>query len=274
MRILFCGDVVGKSGREAILAHLPMLREKLALDFVVITGENAAHGFGITKKICESLFDAGADVITGGNHTWDKPEIATFMEADRRMLRPMNHTGGSPGRGAGEFLTGKGIKVKVVNVMCRLFMELSDDPFEALDRELPMGPPKPNGFGAILVDVHGEATSEKMALGHLSDGRASLVVGSHTHVPTADAYILEGGTAYQTDAGMCGDYDSVIGMEKSGALQRFRRRFPSPRLAPADGEGTLCGTYIETDEATGLTSYVTPVRIGGRLATNIPEPRH
>ena len=272
MRILFCGDVVGRSGRQAVVDHLPRLREDFRLEFVVVNGENAAHGFGITEKICESLFQAGADVITGGNHTWDKPEIAPFMDADRRMLRPINFVQGTPGRGSADFLTGSGKKVKVVNVMCRLFMELLDDPFLALDKELPAVKPKASGYGAILVDVHGEATSEKMALGHLADGRASLVVGTHTHVPTADAHILEKGTAYQTDAGMCGDYDSVIGMDKASSLQRFRRRFPSPRLAPAEGEGTLCGTYVETDESTGLARYVSPVRVGGKLEPRLPRP--
>ena len=150
-------------------------------------------------------------------------------------------------------------------------MELLDDPFRAVDAELPLTAPKPGGYGAVIVDVHGEATSEKMAMGHLADGRASLVVGTHTHVPTADAHILENGTGYQTDAGMCGDYNSVIGMEKSGSLQRFRRRFPSPRLAPAEGEGTLCATFLETDEATGLAARISPVRLGGRLQEQIPD---
>ena len=235
MRILFCGDVVGRSGRDAIADHLPRLREDLKLDFVIVNGENAAHGFGITEKICGTLFQAGADCITGGNHSWDKPEIAPFMDSDRRMLRPINFPEGTPGRGVADFVTSRGAKVKVINVMCRLFMELLDDPFRAVDAELPLTAPKPGGYGAVIVDVHGEATSEKMAMGHLADGRASLVVGTHTHVPTADANILENGTGYQTDAGMCGDYNSVIGMEKSSSLQRFRRRFPSLRLAPASG---------------------------------------
>ena len=271
MRLLFCGDVVGRSGREAIAEHLPRLREDLKLDFVVVNGENAAHGFGITKKICESLFQAGADCITGGNHSWDKPEIVPFIDSDRRLLRPINYSDGTPGRGVGEFVTAGGVKVKIINVMCRLFMELLDDPFRAVDTELPIAAPKPGGYGAVLVDVHGEATSEKMAMGHLADGRASLVVGTHTHVPTADAQILENGTGYQTDAGMCGDYDSVIGMEKTSSLQRFRRRFPSPGLAPAEGEGTLCGTYLETDESTGLAARISPVRVGGRLQQRLPE---
>lgn len=271
MRILFCGDLVGRSGRDVVVEHLPRLRDEWKLDFVVVNGENAAHGFGITEKICESLFQAGADCITGGNHSWDKPDIAPFMDSDRRMLRPINFPDGTPGRGAAEFTTGNGAKVKVINVMCRLFMELLDDPFKAVEQELPLAAPKPGGYAAVIVDIHGEATSEKMAMGHLVDGKASLVVGSHTHVPTGDAHILEHGTGYQTDAGMCGDYNSVIGMEKTGSLQRFRRRFPSPRLSPAEGEGTLCGTFLETDDATGLAKAISPVRIGGRLQEQLPQ---
>ena len=271
MRILFCGDLVGRSGRDVVVEHLPRLRDEWKLDFVVVNGENAAHGFGITEKICESLFRAGADCITGGNHSWDKPDIAPYMDADRRMLRPINFPDGTPGRGAAEFTTNNGAKVKVINVMCRLFMELLDDPFKAVEQELPLAAPKPGGYAAVIVDIHGEATSEKMAMGHLADGKASLVVGSHTHVPTGDAHILEHGTGYQTDAGMCGDYNSVIGMEKTGSLQRFRRRFPSPRLSPAEGEGTLCGTFLETDDATGLAKAISPVRIGGRLQEQLPQ---
>lgn len=271
MRILFCGDLVGRSGRDVVAEHLPRLRDEWKLDFVVVNGENAAHGFGITEKICESLFRAGADCITGGNHSWDKPDIAPYMDSDRRMLRPINFPDGTPGRGAAEFTTNNGAKVKVINVMCRLFMELLDDPFKAVEQELPLAAPKPGGYAAVIVDIHGEATSEKMAMGHLADGKASLVVGSHTHVPTGDAHILEHGTGYQTDAGMCGDYNSVIGMEKTGSLQRFRRRFPSPRLSPAEGEGTLCGTFLETDDASGLAKAISPVRIGGRLQEQLPQ---
>ncbi len=270
MRILFCGDLVGRSGREVVIDNLPRLRRDLELDFVIANGENAAHGFGISEKICEQLFGAGVDVITSGNHIWDKAEIVPFMQRERRLLRPVNYPEATPGRGVGEFEGRGGQRVKVINIMTRLFMELLDDPFAALDALLPPGPPKGNGYDAIVVDVHGEATSEKMALGHLADGRASLVVGSHTHVPTADAQILEHGTAYQTDTGMCGDYDSVIGMRKDTALARFRRRYPRERLTPADGPATLCGTFVETDERTGLAVRVSAVRIGGRLAPEWP----
>ncbi|MEM9683529.1 MAG: TIGR00282 family metallophosphoesterase [Pseudomonadota bacterium] len=271
MRLLFCGDVMGRSGRDVVIAELPGLRERLGIDFTVVNGENAAHGFGMTAGICEDLFAAGADVITGGNHTFDRAEIIQTMETDRRMLRPANYPPGTPGRGVGEYEAVPGRKVKVINVMTRLFMELLDDPFAALKAELPLGTPKSSGFDAIIVDVHGEATSEKMALGHIADGHASLVVGTHTHVPTADARLFPGGTAYQTDAGMCGDYNSVIGMKAELSIRTFERRFPRERMAPADGPGTLCGTFVETDAKTGLATRVEPVRIGGTLPSYIPN---
>jgi metallophosphoesterase (TIGR00282 family) len=268
---LFCGDAVGRSGREAVLDNLPRLKQELAPEFIVVNGENAAHGFGITEKICEEMFEAGVDVITGGNHIWDKADIIPYMEQEPRLLRPVNYSVGTPGRGFGEFTAPGGRKVKVINVQTRLFMELTDDPFAALDAALPPGPPKGNGFDAIIVDVHGEATSEKMALGHISDGRASLVAGTHTHVPTADAYILEKGTGYMTDIGMCGDYDSVIGMKKESALARFRRKATADRLSPADGEGTLCAAFVETDDESGLATRISPIRLGGRLQERMPE---
>ena len=213
MRILFCGDIVGRAGRDVVIEHLPWLRETLGLDFIIANGENAAHGFGITNKICQELYDAGADVITTGNHVWDKREIISHIDGDRRLLRPINYPKGTPGRGVGVYDAKGGRKVLVVNVMCRLFMDPLDNPFDGMEAELSryrLG----NTVDAIIVDVHGEATSEKQAFGHILDGRVSLVVGTHTHVPTADAQILSGGTGYMTDAGMCGDYDSVIGMIK------------------------------------------------------------
>lgn len=271
MRLLFCGDVMGRSGRDIVKAELPRLRETLAIDFTVVNGENAAHGFGMTPDICDDLFAAGADVITGGNHTYDKAEIIPSMEADRRLLRPANYPPGTPGRGVGEYEITQGRRVKVVNVMTRLFMELLDDPFAAMKAALPPGTPKSMGYDALIVDVHGEATSEKMALAHIADGHATLVVGTHTHVPTADARVLDNGTAYQTDAGMCGDYNSVIGMKAEGSIRNFERRFPRERLSPADGPGTLCGTYVETDPKTGLAIRVEPVRVGGSLPPYMPD---
>lgn len=265
MRVLFCGDIVGRAGRDVVVNSLPALRRDLRVDFVVANAENAAHGFGMTEKICLDLFDAGVDVITGGNHTWDKAEIIPFMEQDKRMLRPLNFPPGTPGRGAGTYTDGRGRRILVVNIMARLFMELLDDPFRAIEDVLPLGLPKHAKYEAVLIDLHGEATSEKMAFAHMVDGRATLVVGTHTHVPTADAMILDGGTAFQSDAGMCGDYNSVIGMTKEPSINNFLRKFPRQRMSPAEGEGTLCGVLVESDDRTGLAASIVPVRIGGRL---------
>ncbi len=265
MRLLFCGDLVGRSGRQALADHLPDLRRRLALDFVIANGENAAGGFGITEKICAEILDLGVDVITGGNHSWDKREAMAFIDRQPRLLRPQNYPSGTPGRGAAVFPAAGGRKVMVLNVMGRTFMDPLDDPFacveQALSRQRLGGT-----VDAIVVDLHAEATSEKMAMGHFVDGRVSLCIGTHTHVPTADAMVLPGGTAYQTDAGMCGDYDSVIGMDKAVPLARFTRKLPTERLSAAAGEGTLCGVFVETDDKTGLARRVEPVRAGGRLS--------
>jgi len=269
MKLLFCGDVLGRSGRDAILEHVPALRERLGLDFVVVNGENAAHGFGITPKICEEFYQAGVDVVTLGNHTWDQRDIIPFLDAEPRIIRPRNYPAGTPGRGAGIYAAPRGRKVLVVQVMGRLYMDPLDDPFAALEAELarhPLG----GSVHAVIVDVHCEASSEKMALGHFADGRASLVVGSHSHIPTADHQVLPNGTAYVTDAGMCGDYDSVIGMKKDVAMARFIRKVPGDRLSPAEGPGTLCAVFVETDDATGLARRIEPVRLGGRLAQSVP----
>jgi metallophosphoesterase (TIGR00282 family) len=269
MRLLFCGDVLGRSGRDAIAEHVPLLRERLKLDFIVVNGENAAHGFGITPKICEDFFAVGVDVITLGNHTWDQREIIPYLDSEPRIIRPRNYPSGTPGRGAGIYAAPRGKKVLVVQVMGRLFMDPLDDPFAAVEGELArqrLG----TTVHAAIIDVHCEASSEKMALGHSVDGRVSLVVGSHSHIPTADAQIFPNGTAYQTDAGMCGDYDSVIGMKKDAATARLVRKIPGERLSPAEGPGTLCAVFVETDEATGLAKRIEPVRIGGRLAPAMP----
>lgn len=271
MRILFMGDVIGRSGRDVVVSRLPEIRERLAPDFVIVNGENAAHGFGITAKICEDFFAAGVDVITLGNHTWDQREIMPYLDAEPRVLRPLNYPAGTPGRGVGVYAAPRGRKVMVVQVMGRLFMDPLDDPFAALERELVKARLGVGGVDALVVDVHAEASSEKMALGHLSDGRASLVVGSHSHIPTADTQILPGGTAYQSDAGMCGDYDSVIGMKKDAAIFKFVRKIPGERLSPAEGPGTLCGVLVETDDRTGLARRAAPLRLGGRLAEFLPE---
>ncbi len=270
MRLLYCGDIMGRAGRDAVIAHIPDLRKRLALDFVVACGENAAHGYGITALICQQLYDAGVDVITLGNHAWDQREMISFIPAEPRLIRPINYPPETPGRGFGLYTTASGRRVIVVQVICRLFMDAMDDPFRALDDLLTQHPLR-DAADAIIVDVHGEASSEKGALGFLADGRASMVVGSHSHVPTADTRIMTGGTAYQADAGMCGPYDSVIGMNKHTALKRFVTKMPTEKLEPADGEGTVCGLFVVTDDGTGLAVRAEPVRIGGMLKQAIPE---
>ena len=270
MRIGFFGDVVGRTGREALLAALPGLIEELALDFTVVNGENAAHGFGITPDIADALFAAGADCVTTGNHAWDQRIILGYLPNEARLLRPANYPQGTPGSGAAVYEARKGGgRVLVVNLMGRLFMDALDDPFQAIDRELAnhrMGSAGGGDVAAVLVDMHAEATSEKMAMGHYLDGRVSAVIGTHTHIPTADAQLLPGGTAYQTDAGMCGDYDSVIGMQKDIAVTRFHKRGPGERMTPSEGPATLCGSVIDVDPATGLAREIRPFRRGGRLA--------
>ncbi|MFO1122106.1 MAG: TIGR00282 family metallophosphoesterase [Hyphomicrobiales bacterium] len=266
MRLIFLGDVVGKSGRDAVTRELPLLRTRYNPDLVVVNGENAAHGFGITEDIFLGLLAAGADVVTLGNHAFDQREALIFIERHPNLLRPLNWPAGCPGRGTALVDTATGKRVLVMNAMGRVMIEpVLDDPFPAIARELdtcPLG----QACDAVLLDFHAETTSEKMSMGHFCDGRASLVVGTHTHVPTADCQILPSGTAYMSDAGMCGDYDSVIGMDKAEPLNRFQRKLPVERMHPAEGPATVCGVAVETDDATGLARAVAPIRIGGRLA--------
>ena len=270
MRLLCLGDLVGRGGRDVVTERLPKLRPALKIDFVIANGENAAGGFGITQEICQSLFAAGVDVITGGNHIWDRREALSFIDGEERLLRPLNFPEGTPGRGAAVYPAPGGRKVLVINIMGHLFMEALDEPFAAIERALAR-----HRLGAtvdaIVLDFHAEATSEKMAAGHVVDGRASLFVGTHTHVPTADVMILPGGTAYQSDAGMCGDYDSVIGMDKNAAVQRFQRKLRGERLTPATGESSLCGVFVEIDDKSGLARHAAPISQGGRLAETLPD---
>ncbi|WP_237154488.1 TIGR00282 family metallophosphoesterase [Oryzibacter oryziterrae] len=269
MRLLFVGDVVGRSGRNAISDILPGLIKDYRLDFVVVNGENAAGGFGITEEICQDFLDAGADVVTTGNHAWDQREALVFIERQPRLLRPANFPAGTPGRGATVAIARNGARVLVMNAMGRVYMDALDDPFAAVERELaacPLG----EVADAVVIDFHAEATSEKQAMGHYVDGRASLVVGTHTHVPTADHQILSGGTAYLSDAGMTGDYDSVLGMDKEEPVNRFLRKIPTARFQPALGEPTLCGVAVEVSDRTGLAEAVGPVRLGGRLSEALP----
>jgi metallophosphoesterase (TIGR00282 family) len=264
MRILFVGDIVGRSGRAVLLERLPGLIRDWKLDFVAVNGENAAGGFGITETIYNEFVDAGADVITGGNHSWDQREALVFIERAPKLIRPINYPKGTPGRGAVLVETRNGARVLVVNALGRIFMDPLDDPFAAVERELSICALKRDA-DAIVVDMHCEATSEKQSMGYFCDGRASLVVGTHTHVQTADHRILPHGTAFISDVGMTGDYDSVIGMQKDEPLNRFLRKVPTTRFEPALGEATLCAVALETDDASGLARHIAAVRLGGQL---------
>ena len=264
MRILFIGDIVGRSGRAVVLERLPGLVRDWKLDFVAINGENAAGGFGITEAIYQDMVDAGADVVTGGNHSWDQKEALVFIERAPKLLRPINYPAGTPGRGVALIEARNGARVLVANAMGRIFMDPLDDPFAAVERELaacPLG----EVADAVIIDIHAEATSEKQAMGHFCDGRATLVVGTHTHAPTADHQILPHGTAFVSDVGMTGDYDSIIGMAKDEPMSRFLRKIPGARFEPALGAATLCAIAVESDDATGLARRIAAVRLGGRL---------
>ena len=270
MKILFLGDVMGRAGRRAVTENLGRLRREWKLDFVVVNGENATGGMGLSADHAKLLLEAGADCLTLGDHAFDQRDMLSFIETEPRILRPLNFSKAAPGKGARLFTAQNGRKVLVTQALGQVFMKRPfDDPFSALEtvfKTHPLG-----GLAqAIIVDMHCEATSEKMAMGHWCDGRASLVVGTHTHVPTADAMILPGGTAYLSDAGMCGDYHSVIGMEKTEPIRRFITGMNKDRFTPANGEATLSGVYVETDDRTGRASRVVPVRVGGALQTSAP----
>ncbi|OIQ06927.1 MAG: metallophosphoesterase [Rhodobacteraceae bacterium CG2_30_10_405] len=270
MKILFLGDVMGRAGRSAVAERLPGLRAEWGLDFVVVNGENASSGMGLTASHAKGLLDAGADCVTLGDHAFDQKDMLQFIETEPRVLRPLNFARAAPGKGARLFTASDGRKVLVVQALGQVFMKRPfDDPFSAVEAVLnahPLG-----GMAqAVVVDMHCEATSEKMAMGHWCDGRASLVVGTHTHVPTADAMILPGGCGYLSDAGMCGDYNSVIGMEKLEPMRRFVTGMAKTRFEPANGPATLAGVYVETDDKTGRAQKIAPVRIGGRLAEARP----
>lgn len=264
MKILICGDVVGRSGRDVIINNVPKIRKDESIDFVVVNGENAANGFGITKKICKELYSNGVDVITTGNHVWDQKEIVDYIKNDKRLLRPSNLPMFTPGQSYGIYQTFKGTFIAVINIMCRLFMESVDDPFESLKSILSDIENRHKKI-LIIVDVHGEATSEKMAIGHFLDGKVSIVFGTHTHVPTSDQQILEKGTFYQTDLGMCGDYDSVVGMKKEIALKRFRYKHLKIRLETANSEATMCGAIIKINENSLFPERFKQIKIGGKI---------
>lgn len=263
MKILFIGDIVGEEGRKAFIRHLPDLRKKLNPDSVIVNCENAAHGFGITPRICEELFELGVNCLTTGNHVWDKSEIIPYIKEEPRLIRPLNFPEGTPGNGVHTYRDHAGKFVTVINAQGRLFMDALDDPFRGMDKilkELKLG----TGSNAIIVDFHAEATSEALAFGNYLDGRVTAVLGTHTHVPTADHRILPKGTAYQTDVGMTGCYDSIIGFDKVTPINGFITRIKSGRLEPATGDGAVCGALITVNDKTGLAERIDPVRVGGK----------
>ena len=264
MKILFLGDVVGSSGCSKLVENLPSQKKQREIDFVIVNGENADEsGVGLTRKICEKFFSIGVDVITSGNHIWDQKEIMQFIENEKRILRPKNFFEPSPGKGFEIFTTNNNFKIGVLNLIGNVFMKKSNDVFEAANQFTNKFKLKED-FDFLVVDFHGEITSEKNAIGHFFDGKASLVVGTHTHIPTNDARILQKGTAYQTDAGMCGDYDSVIGMNKNNSLNRFMKK-DSVKHFPANGDSTLCGVIVECNTETGLANKVESYIFGEQL---------
>ena len=272
IKTLFLGDIVGKAACEAVIERVPVWRREWALDCVVVNGENAAsNGLGLTADICNSFYEAGVDCITTGNHIWDQREIIPHIKKDSRLLRPANFVVGTPGNGHVVLRTSSGFNVLVINVILRQFMgELSENPFFVV-RDLLQKYKLGRDVQAIIIDAHGEVTSETMAMGHMCDGKASLVVGTHTHIPTADGHIMENGTAYQTDAGMCGDYNSVLGFNKDMAIGRFLNKVPKPRIhVTNETDVTLAGLYVEIDKKTGLASRIEQVIFGGCLKQSLP----
>jgi hypothetical protein len=269
IKILFLGDVIGRAGREAVIAALPQLKADYKIDVTIVNVENSAHGFGVTPQIAEDFLKAGVDCMTTGNHVWDQREILPYIEREGRLLRPANFPAGAPGKGVFVLETPRRHKIVIANIMARLFMDALDDPFAAADKicqQYRLG----QDVQGIFIDFHGEASSEKTALAKYLDGRVSCVVGTHTHTPTADARIFPQGTAFQTDAGMCGCYDSVIGMDADLAVGRFVRKIPGERLRPAEGAVTICGHVLEVDEKTGKALSIWPLRQGGSLSEQRP----
>jgi 2',3'-cyclic-nucleotide 2'-phosphodiesterase len=266
MKILFCGDVVGSSGRKTILENLPKIKAQHQIDFTIVNCDNASGGFGINKNTYTQFASSGIDVITGGDHIWDQREVVSFIAESKKLLRPANFPNSAPGVGFRIYQTAQNKKVLVIHLLGQVFVKYHVScPFEAAENILKnyqLG----KDVDAIFVDFHAEATSEKMAMGKFLDGKVSAVIGTHTHIPTADCHVMKSGTAYQTDAGMCGDYNSVIGMEESVPLQMFLHKRKFNKMTPAQGEATLCGAIVETDDVTGLARKITPIKLGGILS--------
>lgn len=260
MKFIYCGDVVARAGREAVLNNLDNLKQVYQPDFIIINIENAAHGFGATPGICRDFLDRGVDALTTGNHVWQQRELISFLNDCKQIVRPLNYPENLPGRGFCELELPNGKKLLIIQLLGRLFMEAVDCPVAAVDkllRNYTLG----RNIDAIMVDIHAEATSEKLALGCYLDGRVSAVLGTHTHVPTADAKIWPGGTAYISDVGMCGDYDSVLGFDKQEPMDRLARKYTGGRLVPAKGKGTLFAVLVETDDKTGLATRIEQIKL-------------
>ncbi len=272
MRILFFGDVMGRSGREGLAQHLPSIKDRLKPDVIIANAENAASGVGLTKKVADELFAMGISCLTLGNHSWAQRELLIAIESEPRIVRPLNYPEGTPGKGIYAIKMPQGRKLLVVNLLTRVFVEpVLDDPFAAMEKVVSEN--KLSGNFQIFVDLHGEATSEKAALANVFDGRVSAVIGTHTHVPTADDVLLPKGTAYMSDVGMCGDYNSIVGMKKDVAIWRFTHKTPfHERKSPAEGPATICGVLVVTDDATGLATSIDVIRIGGILKPALPPP--
>lgn len=270
MNIVFLGDIVGRSGREAVLKYLPEIKSRLKPEAIIINVENAAGGYGVTEEICNSFFEAGVDVLTSGNHIWDQKKTKSYIGNQPRLLRPLNFPIQTPGNGLYEHKLNSGKSIIVLNAMGNLFMEHLDSAFPLIDEALKPYPLTSPHIAAIIVDFHAEASSEKQALAHYLDGRVTLVVGTHTHVPTADAQILDKGTAMQVDAGMCGDYNSVIGMLPDEAIRRFMDKTKGSQFEPSAGEGTVCGVFLKANDK-GLCQAISPLIIGPRLRNIWPE---
>ena len=269
MRVLFLGDVMGRSGRDAVKANLKNLKKSLSLDFVIVNAENATAGFGLSIDHANELLEAGVDCLTLGDHAFDQKDMTSAILSEPRIIRPINFARSAPGKGAQYFDLPNGKKILVIQVLGQVFMKrVFEDPFNNIDKIL-----KANPIGkkadVIIIDIHAEATSEKMAMGHWCDGRASLVIGTHTHVPTSDTMIMPKGTGYQTDAGMCGDYNSVIGMDPVEPIHRFINGMTKSRFMPSSGEATLSGVLLETDNITGLAIKVQAIRLGGKLQQSV-----
>ena len=260
MKIIYSGDVVGRAGRDALLTALPQLKDKFKPDIFIANVENAAHGFGVTPGICRDFLDAGIDALVTGNHVWQQREIIPFLDACKKIVRPLNYPAALPGQGFCEIELINGKKILITQLLGRVFMEAVDSPVQAIDallKNYTLG----KNVAAIFVDIHGEATSEKLALGHYLDGRVSIVAGSHTHIPTADATIRDNGTAYITDVGMCGTYNSVLGFEKEAPIARIAQKYDGSRLVPCTGGGSFSGIYVETDDKTGLATHIELIQL-------------